>query len=92
MWFRQLFAVSSGVTEEVELFHAKHMPCADCGASVDVAATEPHVCDPSRRLEFELVALRPAIDSFDTDLQEYLSGSAGRFEAWIAAREVRRGA
>lgn len=74
------------------MFLSSHMPCAECGASVERAAADSHTCDPQRRLEFQMEAMRAAIAAFDADLCEYLEGKQGRFEVWLAARDVRRSA
>jgi hypothetical protein len=66
------------------------MPCAQCGASVPRVAAEYHACDPRRWVEFQIAAMTSAIASFDTELREYLASKEGRFEAWLAARDVRR--
>lgn len=67
-----------------------HRPCAECGASVTVGAESSHVCDERRRLEFQLAALQPATASLDDDLRDFMATREGRFEAWLARREVRR--
>ena len=72
------------------MFFASRMPCAECGAAVERAAAASHACDPARRLEFQVRAMQSAIAGFDTDLREYLAGKQGRFEVWLAARDVRR--
>jgi len=71
---------------------ASQMPCPRCGESVGRAAADAHTCDPRRRLEFQMQALRSSIAAFDTDLRDYLAGNEGRFEVWLAARDVRRNA
>lgn len=72
------------------MFFSSRMPCAECGASVERADAASHVCDPARWVDFQVLALSPAVASFDTDLREFLAGTAGRFEVWLAARDVRR--
>ncbi len=64
----------------------RHMPCADCGASVDVADAAGHVCDPERRLDFDLIRLRGEIAAFDDELDAFLDSPQGRFEVWDAER------
>ena len=68
------------------------MPCARCGESVAREAREVHRCDPRRRVEFEVAAMRPRLATFEDDLDRYLTGAEGRFETWLAEREVRRSA
>lgn len=74
------------------MLFASQMPCPRCGESVGRAAADSHTCDPRRRLEFQMLALGSSIAAFDTDLREYLAGNEGRFEVWLAARDVRRSA
>ena len=66
-------------------FASRHMPCAECGASV--AAEETHTCDPERVLEFRLFHLRDSMSAFDDDLRGYLDSAEGRFEQWLAERD-----
>ena len=70
---------------------SRNTPCAQCGASVVRTSTDEHVCDPRRRVEFQVLAMTAAISSFDNDLQVWLAGREGRFESYLAARDVRRG-
>ncbi len=72
------------------VFWSGYMPCATCGASVDRAEPDEHACDPDRRVEFQMVALQRQVLTFDEDLRAFLSGNEGRFETWLAARQVRR--
>jgi len=79
--------------QEVDaVFSPSQMPCAECGESVVRVAVHSHACDPSRRLDFQMLAMRRGVLAFDSELREYLSGKEGRFETWLAAREVRRSA
>jgi hypothetical protein len=75
---------------EVQVFSSKYALCAQCGASVDQAAAELHSCDPERRADHVMRVLRDDIDAFETRLHEFLDDSHGRFETWLAARQVRR--
>jgi hypothetical protein len=63
------------------------MPCPDCGASVAVATKAEHVCDPERRLDFELFQLHGELSDLDAEIDEYLSSAHGRFEQWYAEYE-----
>jgi hypothetical protein len=66
--------------------HPTHMPCDDCGASVEIGAAAAHVCEPSRRLEFILFGLREEIDAFEERFAEWLATAQGRFEQFYARR------
>lgn len=67
------------------------MPCPVCGASVAVAEQKQHVCDPERRLDYELFQLRDDVARLDAQIDAYLDSPSGRFEQWYAERERRRG-
>jgi hypothetical protein len=41
-------------------------------------------------VEFQMLDLRARVRSFDRDFVEYLDSDRGRFEVWLAARDVRR--
>ena len=68
-------------------FASRHMPCADCGASVAAEERDEHTCDSERVLEFRLFQLRDGVAGFDTDLRGYLDSPEGRFEQWLAERD-----
>lgn len=67
--------------------NSRHMPCTECGASVDAAERDEHVCDPDRVLDFRMFQVREEVASFDDLLHAYLSSSAGRFAQWLAEHE-----
>ncbi|HSE69718.1 MAG TPA: hypothetical protein VLA97_03095 [Nocardioidaceae bacterium] len=71
------------------MFLSRFMPCSQCGESVDRTAAEAHRCDPERLLDYQMVGLRPEIDGFESSMRSFLDGSRGRFEVWLAARQVR---
>lgn len=72
------------------MFLSRYMPCAECGASVDTTAPTAHRCEPSRRVDFAMFGLQDEIAAFESSFHAYLAGNRGRFEAWLAARQVRR--
>jgi hypothetical protein len=65
------------------------MPCEECGASVDVTVVPAHECSPERRADYQLFGLREEVAEFELGLRSYLATSPGRFELWLAARQVR---
>lgn len=73
------------------MFWSNFIPCADCGEAIPRDTTGTHACDPQRRVEFQMAAMQHKVDTIDHDLESYLSTNEGRFEAWLAAREVRGG-
>ena len=68
---------------------SSHMPCTECGASIERASAAGHVCDQDRLLEFRLFQLRDEIAAFDEQLAAWLATAAGRFAAWIAEQDRR---
>ena len=67
----------------------RFMPCTECGASVERANANAHVCDRERVLDFRLFQLRDEIAAFDAQLTAWLASARGRFAAWIAERDRR---
>jgi hypothetical protein len=67
-----------------------HMPCTECGVSVERAAADTHVCDAERMLDFRLFQLRDEIAAFDVQLAAWLVSTSGRFATWLAERDPRR--
>jgi hypothetical protein len=67
-----------------------HMPCTECGASVERAAADAHVCDTERMLDFRLFQLRDEIAAFDAQFAAWLASARGRFATWLAERDPRR--
>jgi hypothetical protein len=72
------------------VFLSRHMPCEECGESVERTAAAAHVCNPERLLDYKMFRMRDEISAFESRLHDYLGGKKGRFEAWLAARDVRR--
>jgi hypothetical protein len=66
---------------------SSHMPCTECGASVQVAAQHEHVCDPERRLDYLMFQCREEVAGFEDSLRSFLDSAHGRFAQWIAERE-----
>jgi hypothetical protein len=71
------------------VFASRYLPCADCGASVERTIAPGHRCSTERLVEFQLFGLREDIAAFEGRLRQYLHTNLGRFEAWLAARQVR---
>ncbi len=69
-------------------FLSRYMPCSECGTSVARLEVEDHRCEPDRRIDFELFQLRDRLAAFEDDLHAYLETAHGRFDVWLAARQV----
>jgi hypothetical protein len=70
---------------------SRYMPCAECGASLDRAGADSHVCDTQRLLDFHFFELRGEIAAFDAQFAAWLASARGRFAAWIAERDRQAG-
>jgi len=70
-------------------FASRHMPCTECGASVDASERGEHVCDPERLLDYRMFQLRDEVAGFDEGLRGFLESPLGRFAQWLAERERR---
>ena len=71
------------------MFGSRFMPCEACGASVERSVRAWHECSPERRADYELFGLRDEVAQLESTVSRYLATSAGRFESWLAARQVR---
>ena len=71
------------------MFPSRFMPCATCGDSVERSDSERHRCDPERMLSFVMFGLRGEVAAFEPRFRDFLDTRTGRFEVWIAARNVR---
>jgi len=71
------------------MFTSRFLPCDDCGASVERAAASGHRCAAERLVEYQMFGLRDQIAGFEPRLHDFLESPKGRFEVWLAAREVR---
>jgi hypothetical protein len=72
------------------MFRSRFMPCAECGASVDRADPSAHACDLDRLVDYHLFGLRSEVARLEESVAAFLDSAAGRFEVWLARREVRR--
>jgi hypothetical protein len=70
---------------------SRFMPCPECGASVERAEADAHMCDSERLLDFRPFQLREEILAFDAQLAAWLASARGRFAAWVAERQARVG-
>jgi hypothetical protein len=68
-------------------FHPRHMPCIECGESVELVHADAHACDEERRLDYRLFQLRDEIAAFEAQLSAWLESVHGRFAAWLAERD-----
>jgi hypothetical protein len=70
------------------VFTSRFMPCTDCGESVERSAAPGHRCSKERLVEYQMFGLREDIASFEDRLGRFLQSGVGRFEVWLAARQV----
>jgi hypothetical protein len=63
------------------------MPCSDCGAAVEQASKDEHVCDRGRLLDYQMFQLRDEVAAIEGEIGAYFDSPNGRFELWLAERE-----
>lgn len=71
------------------MFPFRYLPCPDCGEAVERAGVG-HQCRVDQLLDTEIAALRAGAHDLEAGFHDYLATPEGRFEAWLAARDVRR--
>ena len=71
------------------MFRSRFMPCQECGGSVERTALPEHVCSPERWADYQMFGLRDEVAQLEAGISQFLATAAGRFESWLAAREVR---
>lgn len=71
------------------MFASRFMPCSDCGESVERSVTARHHCSSERLVDYQMFGLREDIAGFEDRLRGFLRTNGGRFEAWLASRQVR---
>jgi hypothetical protein len=64
--------------------------CPDCGAAVQRARLEAaeHDCAPARFVSHQTWKGRRGLDRLEDDLAGWLATPAGRFQAYLARREL----
>jgi hypothetical protein len=50
-----------------------------------------HVCDPERRLDYQMFHEREKLAALEQDVADYLASPRGRFELWYAERRRKEG-
>lgn len=71
------------------VFRWRYIPCEYCGEAVDRSRPEAHQCVPERVADVQMSALAAEIAAFDASYLAFLDSRRGRFEQWLAARELR---
>jgi hypothetical protein len=51
-----------------------------------------HECAPERLADYRLFGMRAEVAQLEAGVRRYLATASGRFESWLAARQVRGGA
>jgi hypothetical protein len=68
-------------------FVSRYMPCPECGASVEASASDEHVCEPERVLQYRTFQLGSRVEDLERGFRDYLESPEGRFAQWLAERE-----
>lgn len=71
------------------MFKSRFMPCGECGASVDQSDLLLHKCSRDRWADYQMFGLRAEVALLETGIHNYLVSGSGRFESWLAARQIR---
>ena len=71
------------------MFASRFMPCSDCGESVERSVAPGHRCSSERLVDYQMFGLRGDIAGFDDGWRRFLRTNGGRFEVWLASRQVR---
>ena len=71
------------------MFRSRFMPCQECGESLDRDGPRGHECVPERWADYQMFGLRDEVAQLEAGIRRYLTTTAGLFEAWYAARQVR---
>jgi hypothetical protein len=72
-------------------FALRFIPCEECGVSVAKSDYAAHVCEPERRVRYQMIQHRHEIASVEDEIRRYFESPNGRFEAWYAERKRRLG-
>ena len=64
------------------------MSCQYCGESVDRTRQDPHRCDPERLVNFQVFGAPDPVAAFEDAYRGYLDSPRGRFEVWLATKEL----
>ena len=70
------------------MFLSRFMPCTECGGSVERSTEFDHRCEAGRLVDYRMFELRHRVADFEPQLHGVLGSSRGRFETWLAARDV----
>jgi hypothetical protein len=70
----------------------QYIPCPDCGAAVEAGGIDAHECDRERLIAYQMLLVSHEVRRFEWEFRLWLLTPAGRFAAYWAERERRRGA
>ncbi len=72
----------------------KYAPCTKCGEVLELHEGKPkkkHKCKKERRLDHQIVQLRPDIRRFEGDFRKWEGTKEGRFATYCAVRQRQQG-
>jgi hypothetical protein len=70
-------------------FALRFIPCEGCGLSVAKSEYAAHVCEPDRRIAYQMTQHQDDIARVEKEIRTYLDSPRGRFESWYAERTRR---
>jgi hypothetical protein len=70
-------------------FALRFIPCEGCGISVAKSEYAAHVCEPDRRIAYQMIQHQDDLVGVEKEIRSYLESPKGRFESWYAERTRR---
>ena len=70
-------------------FALRFIACEECGLSVAKSERATHVCEPDRRIAYQMIQHQDELAEVEKEIRTYLESPKGRFEAWYAERKRR---
>jgi hypothetical protein len=68
-------------------FALRFIPCEGCGLSVAKSEYGVHVCEPDRRVAYQMIQHQDDLAEVEREIRMYLASPQGRFESWYAERK-----
>jgi hypothetical protein len=70
-------------------FALRFIACESCGLSVAKSEYAAHVCEPERRVAYQMIQHEDDLARVEKEIRSYLDSPHGRFESWYAERTRR---
>jgi hypothetical protein len=70
-------------------FALRFIACESCGLTVAKSERATHVCEPERRIAYQMIQHQDDLAGVEKEIRSYLESPKGRFESWYAERTRR---